>query len=739
MFNDPTRLPQSNRLLPSLTTDPRTVEAQTGEFVPTTHGNGPTESPPSADWPSIPGYTITRLIAHGGMGRVFAGRELRLDREVAIKTLLPNADADRFLTEARITARLPHPGIPPVYALGTQDDGSPYLVMKLIQGRTLADLLKDRGTPGEGLARWLQVFEQIAQAVGFAHAQGIIHRDLKPANVMVGAFGEVQVMDWGLAKHLSGPVSVFRGSTDNSSSTIDDGHTAAGTVLGTLAYMAPEQARGEAVDARTDVFALIALLCEMLTGERPWGIGAKAEVLARAQQAALAPCYRRLDATAADAELLALAKRALAPRADERFANGQAAAEAVSRYRSGVEDRLRQAETERAAAEARALEQRKKRWALQIAGGVIAAVLTIGIISTTLGLLEARKQEQLASRRADGEKTANEQTQRGNGIILDIFEDLNIRKVKQGPDPLEAVLAKRLVRAGDQLEGTAVGDPLAMAALQGRLGHTLLTLGYPNEAVPMLQKAHAAALKLYGPNHPHTLPSMQNLAEGYREAGKLDLALPLFAETLKLMKATNAPDHINTIACMNNLALAYREAGRLDLALPLNEEVMKIKKARLGPNHPETITGVGNLAAAYRAAGKLELALPLYEEALQLSKEQLGPDHLDTLGAMSNLALGYREAGRLDLALPLNEETLRLKKAKLGPDHPVTLISMSNLASCYQDAGRGPAAVRGGVAADESAARPRASHHPLTHEQPGLGLPGCWEAGCGPAAVHGGS
>lgn len=158
----------------------------------------PLATPPGT--PTIPGYHITAEIAKGGMGRVYAGHDLTLDREVAIKTLLSGADAERFVVEAKITARLPLPNIPPVYALGTLDDGTLWLAMKYIRGQTLAKLLASRrreSADSSELSRFLQIFEQICQAVGFAHAQGIIHRDLKLLNIMVGSFGEVQVMDWG--------------------------------------------------------------------------------------------------------------------------------------------------------------------------------------------------------------------------------------------------------------------------------------------------------------------------------------------------------------------------------------------------------------------------------------------------------------------------------------------------------------------------------------------------------------
>jgi len=147
--------------------------------------------------------------------------------------------------------------------------------MKLIKGRTLADLLKERSSPGVDLGRWLGIFEHVCQTVAYAHSRGVIHRDLKPSNVMVGAFGEVQVMDWGLAKILARPEqvnpeqttagTVIR-TTREDSTAEEDRRTG---VVGTPAYMAPEQARGEAADERADVFGLGGILCVILTGQPP--------------------------------------------------------------------------------------------------------------------------------------------------------------------------------------------------------------------------------------------------------------------------------------------------------------------------------------------------------------------------------------------------------------------------------------------------------------------------------------
>lgn len=381
---------------------------------------------PPTDAPVIPGYQITAWLAKGGMGRVFAGHDAILDREVAIKTLLPGANADRFVTEAKITAKLPHPGIPPVYALGTLHDGTPWLAMKLIRGQTLANLLANRLRQRPELPRFIQIFEQVAQAVGFAHAQGIIHRDLKPLNVMVGEFGEVQVMDWGLAKDTTRvtPASPGRQSREPASPAPQSGepaspgrqseesfenvhHTAAGTVMGTPGYMAPEQARGEVVDVRADVFALGSILAAILTGQ-PAFVGTTArETIDQAAKADTADVLARLNACGADADVVTLCKRCLAAKPADRPANGQVVAADVAAYRAGVEARLRQAETDRARAETRAAEQTKRRRVQLALAVTLLAAITGG------GAVAWWQERQATARRIE---TANREREEANRL-----------------------------------------------------------------------------------------------------------------------------------------------------------------------------------------------------------------------------------------------------------------------------------------------------------------------------------
>ena len=260
---------------------PATVVSAAGDPNRTTpHVEVPVASPtkdaaPRAVFTIAGRYEVGAEIARGGMGAVYSAVDRAFDREVAVKLVreefVGTDAAKRFFVEARITGQLQHPGIPPIHEVGTLPDGRPYLVMKLVKGRTLSDLLLERESPGGELDRFLLIFEQICLAVAFAHARGVIHRDLKPQNVMVGAFGEVQVMDWGLAKRLTDAEPTMPRGAAASSRADDAEPTRFGTVLGTLAYMPPEQARGETdrLDARSDVFGLGAILCEILTGKPP--------------------------------------------------------------------------------------------------------------------------------------------------------------------------------------------------------------------------------------------------------------------------------------------------------------------------------------------------------------------------------------------------------------------------------------------------------------------------------------
>jgi serine/threonine protein kinase len=245
-------------------------------------------------------YEIGELIGEGGMGSVYLARDRELDRDVALKVLRDAAptpdERERIVREARILASLEHPGIVPIHDVGTLPDGRLFYVMKRVRGERFDDFVRGSRSRTE----LLRAFLQMCDAVAFAHAAGVIHRDLKPQNVMLGAFGEVLVLDWGVAKTSRSPRPGV-------------GEAAAGTAAGTPGYMAPEQLSGEA-DERADVYGLGGVLFFLLTSEHPspardtadqWGSGttvppALRAICGRARAAHPAARYQSVKSMAAD-------------------------------------------------------------------------------------------------------------------------------------------------------------------------------------------------------------------------------------------------------------------------------------------------------------------------------------------------------------------------------------------------------------------------------------------------------
>ena len=351
-------------------------------------------------------FTVLNEIARGGMGVVFQGRDLDLKREIAIKALLTHhldkIDLrQRFIEEAQIAAQLQHPGITPVYELGNLSDGRPYFTMKLVKGETLSRLLTECSDLLRDRQRFLNIFEQVCQTLAYAHSRGVIHRDLKPSNIMVGAFGEVQVMDWGMAKVLSEagtsqslPINSIAirtvRSPDPEDATGSGSETQYGSVLGTLAYMPPEQAIGKHLDRRADVFGLGAILCEILTGNPPYVASSFEELRRKAVRAELTEAFNQLDHCDADEELVRLARRALAPEPGDRHADAGVVAKEMTHYREGVELRARVAEIAEAQATTRAIEERSRRKLAMKLSGALITVLAIGVLGTTWGLVSAK-------------------------------------------------------------------------------------------------------------------------------------------------------------------------------------------------------------------------------------------------------------------------------------------------------------------------------------------------------------
>ena len=359
----------------------------------------PVVRPKHPDEVDMPGqvdrYQILGEIARGGFGVIYKARDVDVGRDLALKVLLADHEKNpvlvrRFVEEAQIGGQLQHPGIVPVHNMGLVAGGKPYFTMKLVKGQTLAALLGARGDPTEDRLRFLGVFEQVAETLAYAHARKVIHRDLKPANIMVGAFGEVQVMDWGLSKVLDQTRDADRAAAEIARTqisvieTIRTGSSGsdslAGSVLGTPAYMAPEQARGEVddLDARADVFGLGAILCEILTGMPPYVADSVNEIHLQAKRGYLDESAERLDACGADKELVSLAKTCLAYEPRERPTDASVVTRKIHEFLASLEERARSSALEAAEAHVRAEGERRARKLSLALAVVLVAVLSVG-------------------------------------------------------------------------------------------------------------------------------------------------------------------------------------------------------------------------------------------------------------------------------------------------------------------------------------------------------------------------
>ena len=386
-------------------------------------------------------YELREAVARGGQGVVVRAWDSRLEREIAIKrTLEPMSKAlrsreelralTRFLGEARVTSQLDHPGIVPVHEVGRDPDGHAYFTMRLVRGRTLQAIIDsaESGNSEWTLPRLVGILREVCDAVAFAHSRGIVHRDLKPTNVMVGAFGEVQVMDWGMARELE--ASDRRGVRvrDAASREASDDRgadvlwTRAGEVLGTPAYMPPEQARGrvEDIGPRSDVYSLGAMLYHALEGHppfvRPGESPAPVTVLTRVLDGPDEQWVGFSEST--PDELVAIAKRAMQPDPDERYSSVHELSEELRAY---IEGRVVRAHRSDALIAVR-------KWVARHRLPVSVAAIALVLISAMSG---AAWRSARAAERSD-------QSQRA-GQILGVPLSLTVRGVSNAEEGLQIV------------------------------------------------------------------------------------------------------------------------------------------------------------------------------------------------------------------------------------------------------------------------------------------------------------
>ena len=561
-------------------------------------------------------FRILRPYAQGGLGAVFVALDTELNRDVALKQILDDRADDpvsrqRFLVEAEVTGGLEHPGIVPVYSLGTYDGGRPYYAMRFIKGDSLRQTI-DRsyadadtspnasGLQSLALRKLLRRFLDVCNAIDYAHSRGVLHRDIKPSNIIVGKHGETLVVDWGLAKPLgrTEPGSASDERTLMPASATGSAETLPGSALGTPSYMSPQQAAGQLdrVGPRSDVYSLGATLYYLLTGKPPVQDEDIGAALCAVQNGDFPPPRRLGPSLEVKNEALAAAQRETARERDQKS---------------------------KEATKAEAEEQKARKSA-----------------SEAKAMLEFFRDQVLAAPRPEGQAGG-------------LGNDVTLRAALDAAEP-------------DIAAGFA-DQPAVEAAIRYTLAESYRHLGETAKAARQHEQERDLRADALGPNHLDTIDSMNALGLAFQGAGRVADAIPLHREALERFQTKPGPDHPDTLATMNNLALAYRDAGRPGESLPLLEKALERRRAKLGPEHIDTLAAMNHLGGAYLDAGRWSDAEVLLSDCLGRRKKAHSDDArvFHTMSQFGAAVAGQAKHAEAEPLLIEGYKALKAREAKI--------------------------------------------------------------------------
>ena len=661
-------------------------------------------------------YRLRELIGEGGFGLVYKAEQTEpIYRPVAIKLIKPGRDTRRviarFDAERQTLALMDHPNIAQVFDAGSTPDGHPYFVMELVDGTTITQHCVEKRVP---LKERLRLVIDVCRAVQHAHQKGIIHRDIKPSNVLVSMKDRavVKVIDFGVAKALHEPLLSTSAET-----RIEH-------VVGTPLYMSPEQAAGDGIDTRSDVYALGVVLYELLTGSTPFTTenqGADRAKILRAiiEEQPQRPSDRaRKENPGSDVRTLQgdldwIAIKALAKESERRYQSAADLAADLQRYLDG--------DTVLATPPTATYRLKKFAWKYRVPLTTAATVFVITIVGAAVATGQA-----IRARKAEFEaEKAAVRSENALRFLVDMF---------RSPNPThkgrELTVASLLGEALDELLSNEIKqdlDPAAKAELLYAIGESFQGLGLMNESIRATNEAYEIRKTVLGLSHKDTLQALGNLAQSHLQAGDVKKCLELSQYAYEVVHSLSEPPENSLAGILSALGQAHHYSGAPDKAIPYLEQAMELHRklatngqgdvldlrnelmamsalgqvrfskgdadvaaklfieaheraeAAFGSEDPGTIMFLHNLAHVKMNTGKANEAIPMIKQCLEVSRKTNGEDHMETMLAMGNLAQAYYFTGDLKNAIVHTKEVLELMEEHLGHDHIHTLTSTYNL------------------------------------------------------------
>jgi serine/threonine-protein kinase len=672
-------------------------------------------------------YRVVRELAHGGMGVVYFAERAdgQFHQRLALKLIRRGMDSDeihrRFLAERQILARLDHPHIARLLDGGITDEGQPWFAMEFVDGMPLTAYSNDQGL---GIPDRLRLFEGVCEAVQYAHRNLVVHRDLKPSNVLVTGEGEVKLLDFGIAKLLTGSPSGAEAVAPA---------TQAGLRLMTPEYAAPEQVRGEPVTTATDVYALGAVLYELLSGQRAHRVedhsAAELErvICETDPEPPSAAVLRQLGSTGRphgidlkrlrrqlSGDLDTIVLTALRKDPQRRYPSAEALLDDLRRHAAGLPVRARP--------DSRAYRARKfvQRHRLAVAATVALALsLVAGVAGTLWQARAASRQAKVAATEAAKQRDVKE-------FLISLFRvadpeqsrgrEISARELlERGTHRIDTALAGRpdihaellqalgqihlelgLLGRADTLLGRAVGitrrlGPEQDAALSGRLTDWAVVLTERasfDRADSFAREALAIRRREFGPADTAVAATLRVLASVQSELGKNDQAEGLYRQALAIDRRQLGSEHVIVAADLNDLGVVLFQSGKLDAADTAYRVALRIRRQRLDPEHPDLLLSASNLGILRMTQGDFAEAERLNREVLE-KRRQLYPDgHPSVASALTELAttLSNMELGggltrrrKAEAADSLFAEALAMRRKFLGSDNPTTMATLNNL------------------------------------------------------------